>query len=287
MNNKQKKFVFVLMPFDSAFDDIYNYGIKQPCKDLNAYCERVDEQIFTERILDRIYNQISKADILVADMSNRNPNVFYEVGYAHGIGKDVILLTQNSDDIPFDLKHFQHIVYNGKIHHLSEQLRKKIEWFLSDENSNNISEVNFNLEFLINGTQIKEGAIIDIEPISKTWGNEYSNLKLDIYNNSNYVYRTKFRVGFEFLGNDNYISELEMIKPTKEKILNLSKELFNIYPYAYKSFDFKFKLPTSVEERFEEYALIECKLKIFTIVELKEINFKFRTPFTVAIGNSF
>lgn len=121
------------MPFDDSFNDIYVFGIKQTCAELNAYCERVDEQIFSERILDRIYNQIGKADIIIADMTNCNPNVFYEVGYAHALGKNVILLTQNSDDIPFDLKHFPHIIYNGKIKTLSTQLKTKLDWFLNQE----------------------------------------------------------------------------------------------------------------------------------------------------------
>jgi len=105
-----KPFCFVLMPFEDAFDDIYQLGIKDACSDAGAYCERVDEQIFQETILDRIYNQIAKADIIVADMTGRNANVFYEVGYAHALGKTTLLLTQSADDIPFDLKHFPHIV---------------------------------------------------------------------------------------------------------------------------------------------------------------------------------
>lgn len=100
-----KPFVFVLMPFASEFDDIYRYGIKKACEDQGCYCERVDEQMFDGTILDRIYNQISRADVVVADMTGKNPNVFYEAGFAHGLKKRVILLTQNEADIPFDLKH--------------------------------------------------------------------------------------------------------------------------------------------------------------------------------------
>lgn len=74
-------------------------------------------------MLDRIFNQISKAGIIVADMTGRNPNVFYEVGYAHALGKITLLLTQNADDIPFDLKHRQHTVYGGSI----DLLRKELE----------------------------------------------------------------------------------------------------------------------------------------------------------------
>src|SRR5574341_1982368 len=92
-----KPFVFVLMPFESTFDDIYKFGIKGAADDAGAYAERIDEQIFIEGILERIFNQISKADVIVADMTGRNPNVFYEVGYAHANKKNVLLLTQSTD----------------------------------------------------------------------------------------------------------------------------------------------------------------------------------------------
>jgi hypothetical protein len=53
-----KPFVFVLMPFAKEYNDTYKLGIKEACEDAGAYCERVDEQIFTERILDRVYNTL-------------------------------------------------------------------------------------------------------------------------------------------------------------------------------------------------------------------------------------
>ncbi len=127
-----KPFCFVLMPFDEAFEDIYKIGIREACEAAGGYCERVDEQIFQERILDRIYNQISKADIIIADMTGRNPNVFYEVDYAHALGKATILLTREASDIPFDLQHFQHIVYGNKISDLRENLSKKVRWFIEN-----------------------------------------------------------------------------------------------------------------------------------------------------------
>jgi len=112
-STKPKPFCFVLMPFAEAFTDIYNLGIKETCEQAGAYCERVDEQVYQGNILDRVYNQIAKADFIIADMTGRNANVFYEVGYAHALGKSTILLTQHNDDIPFDLKHFPHVVYNN------------------------------------------------------------------------------------------------------------------------------------------------------------------------------
>lgn len=87
-----KKFVFVLMPFHDRFEDVYKVGIKPACRDAGAYCERVDEQIFDKDVLEQIYNQIAKADLIVADMTDQNPNVFYEVGYAHALYKKVIFI---------------------------------------------------------------------------------------------------------------------------------------------------------------------------------------------------
>lgn len=131
-NTVPKPFIFVLMPFDPTFDDIYKFGIKGAAQEIDAYAERVDEQIFADGMLDRIFNQISKADVIVADMSGRNPNVFYEVGYAHALGKIVLLLTQNANDIPFDLEHRQHTIYGGSIERLRKELVERLKWAIAE-----------------------------------------------------------------------------------------------------------------------------------------------------------
>ena len=135
-----KPFVFVLMPFSKDFDDIYEVGIKPACEDAGAYCERVAEQIFLENILQRIYAQIAKADVVVAEMSSRNPNVFYETGYAHALHKRVILLIKDVDDIPFDLKHYPHIIYGGSIAILKRKLEAKVKWCI-DKPEESLSSV--------------------------------------------------------------------------------------------------------------------------------------------------
>lgn len=128
MDTDNQIFAFVLMPFDKAFDDIYKIGIKETANSLGILAERVDEQIFHESILDRIYRQIELADLVVADMTGQNPNVFYEVGYAHAKGKLCVLLTQNTNDIPFDLKHHRHIVYGDSIGELRNLLADEMAW---------------------------------------------------------------------------------------------------------------------------------------------------------------
>lgn len=123
-----KPFAFVLMPFDDSFSDIYRLGIQAAATECGVVAERVDEQTYSETILERIYRQIEIADFVIADMTGRNPNVFYEVGYAHARGKLCTLLTQRVEDIPFDLQHHRHIIYNGSIQTLKEKLLLEISW---------------------------------------------------------------------------------------------------------------------------------------------------------------
>ncbi|MFC1633870.1 hypothetical protein ACFL5Z_03445 [Planctomycetota bacterium] len=128
MSQDDTIFTFVLMPFSSEFDDIYKLGIKEAASSLGIRAERVDEQMYSEGILARIYNQIGIADIIIADMTGRNANVFYEVGYAHAKNKLCLHLTQESTDIPFDLQHHRHIVYRDSITTLREQLVENLIW---------------------------------------------------------------------------------------------------------------------------------------------------------------
>lgn len=180
MNSTKPKYsVFVLMPFDDAFYDIYKLGIQAACKEIEAYCERIDEQIFQDSILDRIYNQISKADLIIADMSGRNPNVFYEVGYAHALGKNVILLTQNKDDIPFDLKHYPHIIYEGKITKLKEELSRRVLWFMENPDKG-IHQVSNNLRVMLNNKFVEKDTQILIR--DKNYPLKWFMAELDLYN---------------------------------------------------------------------------------------------------------
>ncbi len=173
-----KPFVFVLMPFAAEFDDVYQLGIKPACENAGAYAERVDEQLFQESILQRVYNQIWKADLVVADMTEKNANVFYETGYAHALGKTVILLTRDSDDIPFDLKHYPHIIYEGRIAELAPELERRIRWALKEPGKQGIPASK--LEVYYERTQVEPGAAIEM-----SWGtgnSSYFKLGFDIHN---------------------------------------------------------------------------------------------------------
>lgn len=127
-----KFYVFVLMPFDKKFDQIYQLGIKEPLNEKGLVCERADEAQIVGGIMEQVYNKIKKARFIVADITGGNSNVCYEVGYAHAIGKDVILLRQKKGKKPFDLIGYSHIEYRTEnILDLREKLLKKVGSLLS------------------------------------------------------------------------------------------------------------------------------------------------------------
>lgn len=173
-----KTFCFVLMPFSEAFEDVYKIGIKEACVNAGAYCERVDEQIFHERILDRVYNQIAKADLVIADMTGRNANVFYEVGYAHALGKLTILLTQSADDIPFDLKDFPHIVYGAKNSFLRDELEKRVKHYIENP-PEKLSDKKFGVDVYLEEQNLAVGNVR-----LALMNGDYLKIKLTIFNAS-------------------------------------------------------------------------------------------------------
>lgn len=112
-----EKLCFVLMPFDYRFNLIYEDKIKKIVEDdeFELNCKRADEIFGTRPIIEDIWEYIRKARILVAELTGKNPNVFYELGLAHAMNKDVILITQDIGDVPFDLRHYRCIVYEDSM----------------------------------------------------------------------------------------------------------------------------------------------------------------------------
>ena len=106
-----KSDVFVLMPFTDALQPVYTDHIQKVVADLNMTVARADDFFTADSIISDIWNAISDARIVVADCTGRNPNVFYEIGISHTLGKRVILMAQSTDDVPFDLRHIRTIIY--------------------------------------------------------------------------------------------------------------------------------------------------------------------------------
>jgi len=118
--------------FAAEFSDVYEIGIKETVQKLNLRCERVDEIEFNDSILSQIYKGIQSADLLIADVTGRNPNVFYEIGYAHALAKQVVLIAKDVADIPFDLKGHNHIIYGGQLRTLKSKLEARLRSWLEN-----------------------------------------------------------------------------------------------------------------------------------------------------------
>ena len=72
---------------------------------------RADDIFDNKPIIEDIWKHINEAHIVISELTERNPNVFYETGISHTVGKEVVLITQNINDVPFDLRHLRCIVY--------------------------------------------------------------------------------------------------------------------------------------------------------------------------------
>jgi hypothetical protein len=116
---------FVVMPFRPELNFLYLYlqGYLQEKHGLHV--ERGDHRILTKPLLEKIRDQILAADVIIGDITGRNPNVFYELGLADAYGKPVILLTQDPPtEAPADVRHLEYIVYDMAKH---DELLKKID----------------------------------------------------------------------------------------------------------------------------------------------------------------
>ncbi len=103
---------FVLMPFVKEMNPIYIDHIKPVVESEGISCQRADEIFGTSIITFDIWEKINRSRFIIADLTYKNPNVFYETGLAHALGKEVILITQTMNDVPFDLKSLRCIVYS-------------------------------------------------------------------------------------------------------------------------------------------------------------------------------
>ena len=103
---------FVIMPFDPELDPVYTHLIEQVLLEQGFVVRRADNIESQQSILKDIVQSIYSSDLIVADLTGSNSNVYYELGIAHSLGKPVILTTQNLDEVPFDLRPYRILVYS-------------------------------------------------------------------------------------------------------------------------------------------------------------------------------
>lgn len=123
---------FVVMPFDSIFDLEYKRVIEEALDEVGLKPVRGDQVYAPKTIIENIWNSIREARLVIAELSGRNPNVLYEIGLAHAIGKPIILLTREEADVPIDLKSRRYIYYDLNDPFWGETLRSKLVKTLRD-----------------------------------------------------------------------------------------------------------------------------------------------------------
>ncbi len=123
---EEKPHIFVAMPFSDEFEDVYRFGILEPVRRCGFACEKVDEVSFTGDVLQQIKNRIASSRLVIAELTGARPNVYLEVGYAWGCGKEVVFLAKKGEQIHFDVA-TQRTIFYRNITHLAEELQKLIE----------------------------------------------------------------------------------------------------------------------------------------------------------------
>ena len=123
--SSSKPHVFVAMPFAKEMDDTFHYGIQGAAYASGFLCERADLSTFTGDVLDWVKARISTAELVVADLSSANPNVYLEVGYAWGCKVPTVLLARNSKELKFDVRGQRCIVYSS-IKELEDKLSAEL-----------------------------------------------------------------------------------------------------------------------------------------------------------------
>jgi hypothetical protein len=118
--------IFVVMPFTQSMLDVYLLGISETASKFGYAVERADEVEHNVIVAEMVAARIRACDVVIAEVSSPNPNVYYEVGYAHACEKETVLLARDQAELPFDTRHFNHILYSSIV-----DLRQKLEKRLS------------------------------------------------------------------------------------------------------------------------------------------------------------
>lgn len=125
-NTIQEKNCFVIMPFEGWFNSYYEKIYLPAIKEAGIIAIRADDLNRVGNIVNDIWKKTKEADIILADLTGQNPNVFYELGLAHAMSKPVIIITASIDDVPFDLRSQRVIEFDKNLPNWGNKLKEKI-----------------------------------------------------------------------------------------------------------------------------------------------------------------
>lgn len=130
----QKARAFVVMQFSKPYNELYSEVIKPVCEAEDVVAQRADEACGPGIIIADIARQLTEAHLIIAEISPANPNVYYEVGYAHALNKPTILIAELGTQLPFDVSPFRTLFYENTIEgkrRIEEGFRKHLRSILS------------------------------------------------------------------------------------------------------------------------------------------------------------
>jgi hypothetical protein len=130
--------IFMIMPFREPYNSIYETLIRPMAEELNLTIKRGDDFTSTQgSIIQEVWSALNACRIVIAETSEVNANVYYELGIAHTLGKPVLLMSQvrTIQDLPFDIRHLRFVGYeNNEVGHteLKDKLKQSLIWLLND-----------------------------------------------------------------------------------------------------------------------------------------------------------
>lgn len=116
---------FIAMPFNDSYEDVFEFGIKPAVHAARLNCHRMDEVPFTGDIVTLMRERIASAEIVVADVSEANPNVYLEIGYAWGVAVPCVLVCNKKHELKFDVSG-QRCLFYGSIKDLQAKLSREL-----------------------------------------------------------------------------------------------------------------------------------------------------------------
>ena len=132
---------FVMMPFKDPFGVYYQSIFKPAISKANLDPVRADDLFRPSVIVSDLWQMIQKAKILIAELTTKNANVFYELGLAHAIGKPIILVSETMDDVPFDLQQLRILMYDKNDPKWGDKLSNSITKAITETIDNPIEAV--------------------------------------------------------------------------------------------------------------------------------------------------
>jgi Rad3-related DNA helicase len=122
----------VIMPFSRGYKEIFDHAIKPACDGTGFRCLRADYPIKAGSIIEHTIDLIFEADVVVADLSSLNANVFYELGVAHALEKQTVMICEEGTKLPFNVTTYRVVFYQHDIDGIEEVLRSTLEDILGN-----------------------------------------------------------------------------------------------------------------------------------------------------------